>query len=62
MEGFYPADGVARELANGFLASRSMADSFASLSWLYDPNPCRIGSVKYADLLPVFRPLISANA
>ena len=44
--GFYHAEGVARELANGFLASRSTADSFASLSWLYDYDPGRISAAK----------------
>lgn len=40
---FYHAEGVARELANGFLSSRSVEDSFNSLSWLYDFDPGAIG-------------------
>ena len=34
--GFYHAEGVTRELRNGFLAARDMKSSFKSLSWLYD--------------------------
>ncbi len=37
--GFYHAKGVTRELATGFLKARSVADSFESLSWLYDYHP-----------------------
>ena len=40
--GFYHAEGVARELANTFLAGRSVEDSFESLSWLYDFDPKQI--------------------
>ena len=40
--GFYHAEGVARELANSFLAARTVEDSFDSLSWLYDHDPGRI--------------------
>jgi salicylate hydroxylase len=34
--GFYHAEGVTRELRNGFLAGRDMQASYESLSWLYD--------------------------
>ena len=36
---FFHATGVARELATGFLAARTPADSFESLAWLYDHDP-----------------------
>lgn len=34
--GFYHAQDVTRELANGFLASRTPEASYESLNWLYD--------------------------
>ncbi len=40
--GFYHAQGVTRELATGFLQSRSEAASYDSLAWLYDYDPGRI--------------------
>lgn len=36
---FYHAEGATRELATGFLTSRTVADSFDSLAWLYDYDP-----------------------
>jgi 3-hydroxybenzoate 6-monooxygenase len=36
---FYHAEGVTRELATHFLQRRSVAESFASLAWLYDFDP-----------------------
>ncbi len=37
--GFYHAEGVARELATGFLQARDEQSSFESLAWLYDYDP-----------------------
>ena len=37
--GFYHAKGVTRELATGFLQSRTVENSFESLAWLYDYDP-----------------------